>query len=115
MKVKRVYEVTVWQKERYRITSYNVCYTKLLRHELACHGLNHACKIDPETKKQLMSVEEFEQRTLVAKKMLEKISGEKLVGYRAPNALVGGWMVDSLEKLGFKYDSSVSVNSFYNT
>ena len=50
----------------------------------------------------------------VAKKMLEKISGEKLVGYRAPNALVGGWMVDSLEKLGFKYDSSVSVNSFYN-
>ncbi|KAF5039239.1 Polysaccharide deacetylase [anaerobic digester metagenome] len=83
-------------------------------HELACHGLSHACKIDPETKKQLMSVEEFEQRTLTAKKMLEKISGEKLIGYRAPNALVSGWMIDSLEKMGFKYDSSVSVNSFYN-
>ncbi|MGB9929230.1 MAG: polysaccharide deacetylase family protein [Methanosarcina sp.] len=83
-------------------------------HELACHGLDHACKIDPETKKQLMSKEEFEQRTLNAKKILEKISGEKIVGYRAPNALVGGWMLDSLEQIGFKYDSSVSVNSLYN-
>jgi peptidoglycan/xylan/chitin deacetylase (PgdA/CDA1 family) len=83
-------------------------------HELACHGLHHSCKIDPETKKPLMSSEEFEERTLIAKKMLEKISGEKIVGYRAPNALIGGWMLDSLEKLGFKYDSSVSVNSLYN-
>jgi peptidoglycan/xylan/chitin deacetylase (PgdA/CDA1 family) len=83
-------------------------------HELACHGLNHACKIDPETKKQLMSKEEFEKRTLLAKKILEKASGEKIIGYRAPNALVGGWMLDSLENIGFKYDSSVSVNSLYN-
>jgi peptidoglycan/xylan/chitin deacetylase (PgdA/CDA1 family) len=83
-------------------------------HELACHGLHHACKIDPATKKQLMSNTEFEQRTVLAKKMLEKISGEKVVGYRAPNAMVGGWMLDSLEQIGFKYDSSVSVNSLYN-
>ena len=41
-------------------------------HELACHGLSHACKIDPETKKRLMSSDEFEQRTLLAKKVLEK-------------------------------------------
>jgi peptidoglycan/xylan/chitin deacetylase (PgdA/CDA1 family) len=83
-------------------------------HELACHGLHHACKIDPDTKKPLMNIGEFEQRTLLAKKMLEKISGEKIVGYRAPNALIGGWMLDSLENMGFKYDSSVSVNSLYN-
>ncbi len=83
-------------------------------HELACHGLHHTCKIDPATKKQLMSSTEFEQRTVLAKKMLEKISGEKIVGYRAPNAMVGGWMLDSLEQIGFKYDSSVSVNSLYN-
>jgi hypothetical protein len=36
------------------------------------------------------------------------------VGYRAPNAFVSGWMLDSLESIGFKYDSSVSVNSLYN-
>ncbi len=83
-------------------------------HEIACHGLHHACKIDSETKKRLISAEEFEQRTLQAKKILEKISGERMVGYRAPNALVGGWMLDSLEHLGFTYDCSVTVNSLYN-
>ena len=25
-------------------------------HEIGCHGLHHACKIDPKTKKPLMSV-----------------------------------------------------------
>jgi len=83
-------------------------------HELACHGLHHACKINPETKERLMSNEDFEQTTLRAKRILEKISGDRIVGYRAPNALVGGWMLDSLERIGFKYDSSVSVNSLYN-
>jgi peptidoglycan/xylan/chitin deacetylase (PgdA/CDA1 family) len=83
-------------------------------HEIACHGLNHACKIDPKTKEPLMSVKEFEERTLEAKKMLERVCKDKVIRYRAPNALVGGWMLDSLEKIGFKYDSSISVNSLYN-
>jgi peptidoglycan/xylan/chitin deacetylase (PgdA/CDA1 family) len=83
-------------------------------HEIACHGLHHACKINPETKERLMSNEEFKQKTFIAKKILEKASGERVVGYRAPNAFVGGWMLDSLESIGFKYDSSVSVNSLYN-
>ena len=56
-----------------------------------------------------MGKDEFEQRTFSAKKILEKY-----IGYRAPNALIGGWMVDSLEQIGFRYDSSVSVNSLYN-
>jgi peptidoglycan/xylan/chitin deacetylase (PgdA/CDA1 family) len=51
---------------------------------------------------------------LLAKRILEKVGGDKIVGYRAPNSLVGGWMLDSLERIGFKYDSSVSVNSLYN-
>ena len=83
-------------------------------HEIACHGLHHACKIDSKTKKPLMSVAEFEERTLKAKEMLESVCKEKVIGYRAPNALVSGWMLDSLEKIGFKYDSSVCVNSLYN-
>jgi peptidoglycan/xylan/chitin deacetylase (PgdA/CDA1 family) len=83
-------------------------------HEIGCHGLHHACKINPKTKEPLMSVKEFEDRTLEAKKMLERVCKEKVVGYRAPNALVSGWMLDSLEKIGFKYDSSISVNSLYN-
>jgi peptidoglycan/xylan/chitin deacetylase (PgdA/CDA1 family) len=75
-------------------------------HEIGCHGLHHACKIDPKTKEPLMSVKEFEERTLKAKEMLERVCKGKIIGYRAPNALVGGWMLDSLEKIGFKYDSN---------
>lgn len=83
-------------------------------HEIACHGADHACVLDPKTKKPLTTVEEFEATTRKAKKILERISGQEVVGYRAPNGAVTGWMLDSLEKIGFKYDSSVSVNSLYN-
>ncbi|MBP2133115.1 peptidoglycan/xylan/chitin deacetylase (PgdA/CDA1 family) [Methanomicrobium sp. W14] len=83
-------------------------------HEIACHGLEHACKIDPKTKKPLFTTEEFEKRTKEAKKLLENASGQKVIGYRAPNVLIAGWMLDSLEKIGFRYDSSICVNSFYN-
>lgn len=83
-------------------------------HEIGCHGLYHACKIHPKTKMPLISPEEFKERTLRAKEMLEKICKERVIGYRAPNALVAGWMLDNLERLGFKYDSSVCVNSIYN-
>ena len=83
-------------------------------HEIGCHGLHHACKIDPKTKEPLMCIKEFEERTLKAKELLERVCKEAVLGYRAPNALVGDWMLDSLEKIGFKYDSSVCVNSLYN-
>lgn len=83
-------------------------------HEIACHGLHHACKIDPKTKRPLMSKEEFKERTILAKKLLEQASGQKIIGYRAPNAYIAGWMMDILEEIGFLYDSSVSVNSIYN-
>lgn len=83
-------------------------------HEVACHGLHHTCKIDQKVKKPLMSIAEFEKKTLSAKRILEKACRENVIGYRAPNALIGGWMLDSLEKIGFKYDSSVCINSLYN-
>jgi hypothetical protein len=83
-------------------------------HEIACHGLEHSCKIHPETREPLISHREFEERTAQAKEMLEAACGEEVIGYRAPNVLVAGWMLDSLEKLGLKYDSSVCVNSLYN-
>lgn len=83
-------------------------------HEIACHGLHHACKINPKTKRPLMTKEEFEERTAEAKLILEKAIGQKVIGYRAPNAYIAGWMIDVLEKIGFQYDSSISVNSAYN-
>ena len=83
-------------------------------HEIACHGLHHAIKINSKTKSPSFSVTEFEERTGLAKEILEKNTGQKIIGYRAPGAYIGEWMFASLYKLGFKYDSSISSNSFYN-
>jgi peptidoglycan/xylan/chitin deacetylase (PgdA/CDA1 family) len=83
-------------------------------HEIACHGLHHACKIHPKTKRPVMPIAAFQRRTREAKRILEDATGIGVRGYRAPAAYVSGWMLDSLEELGFAYDSSVSVNSLYN-
>lgn len=83
-------------------------------HEIACHGLHHACTLDPTTKQPFIPPREFEEQTGTAKAILEKISRSPVIGYRAPSAYLGGWMLDSLERMGFLYDSSVSVNSLYN-
>ena len=48
------------------------------------------------------------------KEKLEKIYGKEILGYRAPGAYIGDWMIQSLVKLGFKYDSSIAANSLYN-
>lgn len=83
-------------------------------HEIACHSLHHACPIDPSTKMPLLEESTFERQTLEAKRILENVTNEEVVGYRAANAFVTGWMIDALERCGFQYDSSVSVNSLYN-
>ena len=84
------------------------------KHEIACHGLQHAIKINSKTKKPVFSIAAFEERTGRAKEMLEKYSGQPIIGYRAPSAYFGKFMFSSLMDLGFKYDSSISPNSFYN-
>lgn len=83
-------------------------------HEIGCHGLDHSTKIHHKTKKPLINSDEFYERTLKAKRMLENVSGEQVIGYRAPNAYIGGWMLDILRDLSFLYDSSVCANSLYN-
>lgn len=83
-------------------------------HEIACHGLHHSHKIHPTTKEPAVGVEEFRKMTLNARKLLEEASRNAVVGYRAPSAYVGGWMLDVLEEVGLRYDSSVSANSLYN-
>jgi len=83
-------------------------------HELACHGLDHSTKIHYKTKQPLINSHDFYERTSKAKNMIELISRERVLGYRAPNAYVGGWMLDILRDLNFLYDSSVCTNSLYN-
>lgn len=82
-------------------------------HEIACHGLHHTCIIHPGTKEPLISQRDFEHNMAQAKAKLEQAAGQEVIGFRAPNAFIAGWMLDSLENMGFRYDSSVSVNSLY--
>ena len=83
-------------------------------HEIACHGLSHYSKYNPRLGKDTFTPKEFKERTQRARSILEDITGKKVIGYRAPNAYISGTIFDSLEELGFLYDSSVSVNSVYN-
>ena len=72
-------------------------------HEIASHGYNHI----PITRQ---TSSEFEEDLSKSVSILEKISGNNVIGYRASNFTVvdrTSWAVDILKKHGFKYDSSV--------
>ncbi len=71
-------------------------------HELACHGHEHELVFR-------QSPQEFRDDVTRAKALLEDLSGEPVVGYRAPNFSIGAeqdWAYDILLENGFLYDSS---------
>lgn len=78
-------------------------------HEIGVHGYNHL-RIDKIS--QLKAKEEL----LSAKKILEDLTGNEVLGHRAPAFSIGPnekWIFDLLVELGFKYDSSIMpINSF---
>ncbi len=91
--------------------------TKALKnsqHEIASHSLNHHSAIDAKTKADLQTRDKWYEEQKEAKKALENIFDKEVIGWRAPNAYFANWMVPLLVKLGFKYDSSIAYNSFYN-
>ena len=73
------------------------------KHEVACHGDGH----------ELVSRQtppEFRADVRRAKAVLEDITGESVVGYRAPNfsiARAQAWAYEILMTEGFRYDSSL--------
>ena len=69
-------------------------------HEIACHGYNHELVYS-------LSEQRFRQDVLKAKNILEDITGEKVIGYRAPNFSITDWSIDILKSLNFRYDSSL--------
>lgn len=70
-------------------------------HEIGCHNYIHKDYTD-ENK------EEFYNNLKKSKELLEDISGQKVIGYRAPNSTLSNYMIKDLLKLGFEYDSSVT-------
>ncbi len=72
-------------------------------HEVGCHSLNHGlvCRMTPK---------EFYENTRTARDLIASITGEAVLGYRAPCfSITPGteWAFDTLARLGFSYDSSV--------
>lgn len=72
-------------------------------HELASHGMMHyrASEQTPDV---------FRQDVSDTKKLLEDLSGQPVIGYRAPSFSVtkqNVWVYDILADLGYRYSSSV--------
>jgi len=73
------------------------------KHEIACHGDRHEL-VSRQTP------QEFRADVRHAKAVLEDITGEPVVGYRAPNFSIGraqAWAYEILLEEGFRYDSSI--------
>lgn len=73
------------------------------KHEIACHGDAHELV-------WRQTPPEFRADVRRAKALLEDITGESVVGYRAPNfsiARAQAWAFEILMTEGFRYDSSV--------
>lgn len=79
-------------------------------HEVASHGYKHELVYD-------LLPAEFEDDIVKSKSILEKLTKQKVIGYRAPSFSITEksiWATDILVKHGFKYDSSVFPTSFHN-
>jgi polysaccharide deacetylase family protein (PEP-CTERM system associated) len=72
-------------------------------HEIASHGYAHKVIYDQEPAV-------FREDVAKAKAILEEITGAPVLGYRAPTYSITKqtlWALDTLEELGFIYDSSI--------
>jgi polysaccharide deacetylase family protein (PEP-CTERM system associated) len=70
-------------------------------HEIACHGFGHDLIYKLKEKQIYDDI-------LKSKKLLEDISGQEIIGYRAPSFSVNDILIEVLKRQDFKYDSSYS-------
>jgi polysaccharide deacetylase family protein (PEP-CTERM system associated) len=72
-------------------------------HEVASHGYGHQ-RVSEQTP------DEFLDDIVRSRDLLEQITGERVLGYRAPSFSINGatpWAWDMLERAGYRYSSSV--------
>lgn len=72
-------------------------------HEVASHGMDHR-RVDR------MTPAEFYADASQSKAILEELTGERVVGYRAPNYSIGRdtvWALETLAAAGYLYSSSI--------
>lgn len=101
---KATFFVLGWIAKRYPLLIKNIFKEG---HEIGCHGYNHDLL-------RSLSHDKFYEDVFNAKKILEDIIGEKVVGYRAPSFSITDWALDILKSLGFQYDSSYFPIAIHN-
>lgn len=72
-------------------------------HEIASHGMEHRML-------QRLTPDQFRRELLDSRRMLEDLSGQPVIGYRAPTFSIThetAWALDVLAETGYRYDSSV--------
>ncbi len=72
---------------------------KTKNHEIAGHGYNHHYRDNKEL--------ELKEDIIKTKKILENITKEDIKGFRAPQLQYSTKLIELLDNLGFKYDSSL--------
>ena len=72
-------------------------------HEVASHGNDHHLCMSQSPKELLQDI-------IVGRQLLEDITGQGVLGYRAPSFSVDDSILKTIRKAGYKYDSS--YNSF---
>jgi len=76
-------------------------------HEIASHGMNHQVLGE-------MSQEDFQDDIVSSKALLEDLTGQAVIGYRAPSFSIADWAIPILKQAGFLYDSSFFHNPYHN-
>ncbi len=72
-------------------------------HEIATHGYSHRCIYD-------LNEKEFKEDLKKSIELLGKITGQNILGYRAPNYSITPnttWAFKTLVQFGIRYDSSI--------
>ena len=99
-KVKATFFVLGWIAERFPEI---VVAIKEMGHEVASHGYGHQIVFE-------QTQEEFTRDVKKSLAILEDITGEKVLGYRAPSYSItrsSMWAWETLTNLGLQYDSSI--------
>jgi len=91
-RVKATFFILAWNAERHPAG-----------HEIASHGYAHRLAYE-------VGEQAFRADVERSKKLLEDLTGQEVVGYRAPSFSITArslWAIDVLLDLGFRYDSSI--------
>jgi len=79
-------------------------------HEIACHGFRHR-RIFNQTP------DEFREDIAKAKRLLENVTGQEVLGFRAPDFSIlsdSMWELDILKDVGFRYDASLTPTDIHD-